>query len=250
MSITGTEDGQCVRVGSSIADIVSGLYTTIGIVTALFRRSRSDEDQGARIDVAMLDSAVSVLENAIARYQTAGKVPGPLGARHPSITPFEAFDTSDSTIVIAAGNDKLFRSLCEVFDLGELADDPRFATNARRTEHHGELKTIINASLAAGTTDHWLDTFKTANVPCAKVNTIEDLFDYEQIEARNMLVPVEGAGGFKVAGSPVKFRGEGDVTTRACAPELGEHNQQILGELLGYSETDIQKLYETGAVAQ
>ncbi|MBC8373956.1 MAG: CoA transferase [Phycisphaerae bacterium] len=249
VSITGTADGQCVRVGSSIADIVSGLYTTIGIVTALFRRGRSDDDRGARIDVAMLDSAVSVLENAIARYQTTGKVPGPLGSRHPSVTPFDAFDTSDSTIVIAAGNDKIFRSLCEVFARSELADDPRFATNAQRTEHHVELKAIINASLASETTDHWLEAFGAADVPCAKINTVKDLFDYEQIKARNMLVGVEGEADFKIAGSPVKFRGEGEETTRTHAPALGEHNLQILGELLGYSQADIRELHTSGAIA-
>ncbi|MDP6634928.1 MAG: CaiB/BaiF CoA-transferase family protein [Phycisphaerae bacterium] len=250
MSITGTEDGRCVRVGSSISDIVSGLYMTIGIVTALFRRSRSSDDRGARIDIAMLDSTVSVLENAIARYQTTGKTPGPLGARHPSITPFEAFDTSDSTIVIAAGNDKIFRSLCEVLGCPEQADDPRFATNAQRTEHHAELKVMINGRLSAETTDHWIKVLEAANVPCAKVNTIEDLFDYEQIKARNMLVPVEGSGDFKVAGSPVKFRGEDEVTSRTSAPELGQHNRQVLSELLGYSEENIRKLYEAGAIAQ
>ena len=249
VSITGTEEGQVVRVGSSIADIVSGLYTTIGIVTALFRRSRCDNDQGARVDVAMLDSAVSVLENAIARYQTTGVAPKPLGARHPSVTPFDAFDTSDSAIVITVGNDKIFRSLCEVFRRGELADDPRFATNALRTDHHRQLKVIITECLASGTTDQWLDKFKTANVPCAKINTIEDLFNYEQIQARNMLVPVEGAGGFKAAGSPIKFRGETELTARPAAPDLGQHNQQILGELLGYSQTDIQKLHDAGAIA-
>ena len=249
VSITGTADGQCVRVGSSIADIISGLYATIGIVTALFRRGRSNEDQGARIDVAMLDGAVSVLENAIARYQTTGEVPGPLGARHPSVTPFDAFDTSDSTIVIAVGNDKIFRALCEVFGRAELAEDPRFATNAQRTEHHAELKAIVNECLAGRTTDHWIETFGDANVPCAKINTVEDLFNYEQIRARNMLVPVEGAGDFKVAGSPVKFRGEGEVTARPAAPELGEHNEEILAGLLGYSKDDIRELYETGAIA-
>ena len=248
VSITGTADGQCVRVGSSIADIVSGLYTTIGIVTALFRRSRSSE--GARVDVAMLDSAVSVLENAIARYQTTGRVPGPLGTRHPSVTPFDSFDTSDSTIVIAVGNDRIFRVLCEVFGLGELADDARFATNASRTEHHAELKAIINTCLAGATTARWLEAFRTANVPCAKINTVEDLFDYEQVNARNMLVPVEGEANFKVAGSPIKFRGEGDRTTRPGAPDLGQHNQQVLAELLGYSQADIRKLYETGAITQ
>jgi len=249
VSITGTEDGQCVRVGSSIADIVSGLYTTIGIVTALFRRDRSGKRQGSRIDVAMLDSAVSVLENAIARYQTTGEVPGPLGSRHPSVTPFDAFDTSDSTIVIAVGNDKIFRALCEVFGRGELVGDPRFATNAQRTEHHAELKAIVEECLAAETTAHWLDKFRAADVPCAKINTIEDLFSYEQVKARNMLVGVEGETDFKIAGSPVKFRGEGEETVRAHAPALGEHNRHILGELLGYSEADIQKLYEAGAIA-
>ena len=250
VSITGTEDGQCVRVGASIADIVSGLYATIGIVTALFRRGKSDDNRGARIDIAMLDSTVSVLENAIARYQITGKAPGPLGARHPSVTPFDAFDTGDSSIVITVGNDKIFRSLCEVFGRGELADDPRFADNAQRTENNAELKAIINECLAAGTTDHWLAAFKDANVPCAKINTVEDLFNYEQIKARNMLVPVEGAGDFKVAGSPVKFRGESEVTARPPAPELGEHNRRILGKLLGYGPEEIQKLYDAGALPQ
>jgi len=249
VSITGTEDGRCVRVGASIDDIVSGLYTTIGIVTALFRREQSGDDRGARIDVAMLDGAVSVLENAIARYQITGEAPGPLGARHPSVTPFDAFDTSDSQIVITVGNDKIFGSLCEVFGRAELAGDPRFATNARRTEHHAELKPIINECLAGGTTDHWIETFKAANVPCARINTVADLFQYEQVAARNMLVPIEGAGDFKVAGSPVKFRGESEVTARGAAPELGEHNAEILGEMLGYSDDDIEKLRRAGAIA-
>jgi CoA:oxalate CoA-transferase len=250
MSITGTEDGQCVRVGSSIADIISGLYATIGIVSALFRRSESSDDRGARVDVAMLDSAVSVLENAIARYQTTGKTPGPLGARHPSVTPFEAFDTSDSTIVIAAGNDKLFCSLCEVLGRVELTADPRFASNAQRTDHHAELKAIINERLAGGTTDHWLKMLQAANVPCSKVNTVADLFEYEQVKARNMLVPVAGEADFKVAGSPLKFRGESELTERGAAPKLGEHNREVLGDLLGYSPEDIEKLRHAGAIAQ
>jgi len=248
VSITGTADGQCVRVGSSIADIVSGLYTTIGIVTALFRRGRSG--RGARLDVAMLDSAVSVLENAIARYQTSGKVPAPLGARHPSVTPFDLFDTSDSAIVIAVGNDRIFRALCAVLGRGELADDARFATNALRTKHHAELKEVITACLAGRTTACWLEALGAAGVPCAKVNTVEDLFDYEQIRARNMLVPVEGAGDFRVAGNPVKFRGEGDVTAKPNAPALGEHNEQILAELLGYGERAIRELRDAGAIGR
>ncbi len=111
ISITGTEKGETVRVGTSISDIVTGCYTAIGILAALFKRKTSDK--GERVDVAMLDSTVSVLENAIARYQVAGKPPKPLGSRHPSITPFETFQTSDSEIMIAAGNDTLFKALCD-----------------------------------------------------------------------------------------------------------------------------------------
>jgi CoA:oxalate CoA-transferase len=248
MSITGTEEGQCVRVGSSIADIVTGLYTAIGIVAALFRRSRTG--LGARIDVAMLDSTVSALENAIARYQATREVPRPLGSRHPSITPFESFKTQDSTIVIAAGNDRLFASLCRVLGKPELSADPRFATNAARTAHFRELREIINACLATGATGHWLKALHESHVPCAKVNTVEDLFACRQLKARNMLVPVEGENDFKVAGNPVKFRGEPDVLKKERAPALGEHNDKILTEVLGYSREQIKMLYETGAVTR
>jgi CoA:oxalate CoA-transferase len=248
MSITGTEEGQTVRVGSSIADIVTGMYTAIGILAALYRRSSSAT--GARIDVAMLDSTVSILENAIARYQASGTPPRPLGSRHPSITPFESFRTRDGEIIIAAGNDKLFASLCRIIGRPELTRDQRFSTNSDRTENFKALRDIINAALGAQTTRWWIDALSANHIPCAKVNTTADLFSNAQLQARNMLVPVEGEPGFKVAGNPVKFMGEEDVTCKGKAPDLGEHNGRILEEILGYSAQTVAELHAAGVLYQ
>ena len=246
MSITGTEEGTSVRVGSSICDIVTGMYTATGIIAALYRREV--RGIGARVDVAMLDSAVSVLENAIARYQSTGESPTPLGTRHPSITPFEAFDTQDSQIVIAAGNDRLFGALTEVLERPELVSDERFGTNALRTEHHAALKCEIEMVLSRETTDHWLESLSMRDVPCAKLNDIADLFEDRQVADRDMLIGVEGESGFKVAGSPIKIS---DVETRGLrkpAPGLGEHNEEVLGNLLGYSGEKLRELKDHGVI--
>ena len=134
MSLTGTPGGPPTRVGSSIGDITAGLFTTIGVNAALFERSRTGV--GRKIDVAMLDSQVAILENAIARYQASGEIPGPLGTRHASITPFEAFRSQDGFVVIAAGNDDLFTRLCTALGCSALAEREDFATNELRTRHH------------------------------------------------------------------------------------------------------------------
>jgi CoA:oxalate CoA-transferase len=247
MSITGTEDGRRVRVGSSIADIVTGLYTTIGIIAGLYRQNRIGV--GARVDLAMFDSAVSVLENAIARYQVTQQNPGPLGSRHPSITPFESFRTQDSEIVIAAGNDKLFADLCRVLGKPALAQDPRFETNPMRTRNFQALRREIEAVLKDNVTAWWLEKLTANQIPCARVNTVQDLFGDAQLRARNMLVPVVGEEGFRVAGSPIKFKDEAQVMQKQRPPALGEHNDFVLKELLGYSEREIRHLKEVGAVA-
>ncbi|MCP4753338.1 MAG: CoA transferase [Proteobacteria bacterium] len=247
MSITGTEEGECVRVGTSIADIVTGLYTVIGVLSGLYRLSRIE--QGARIDVAMLDSAVSVLENAIARYQVLDEIPKPIGSRHPSITPFETFKTKDSEIIIAAGNEKLFSALCGVIGKPELVDDDRFTANISRTENFRPLREIINSCLSSHSSDYWLEKLNLEKIPCAKINNTKDLFEYEQIKIRNMLVPVEGEDRFMIAGNPIKFKGESDTTQAGKPPVLGEHNHEILEGLLGYSKKTIVDLYKSGVLS-
>lgn len=255
LSITGTESGQTVRAGTSIADLVSGLYAVIGVLAGLLRRERGgagagsagSSGGGARVDIAMLDSMVSVLENALARYQATGVEPAPLGSRHPSITPFEAFRTADGRIVIAAGNDRLFRRLCGVLGAPELASDPRFANNAARTEHRDKLKAALEAALASRGAAAWTAALEAAGVPVSPVAGIADVAADPQVTARNMLVEAAGAGGFRVTGSPIKMAGVDDPPRRPGAPALGQHRDRILGELLAYPPERIGRLAAAGA---
>ena len=221
--------GRRVRVGTSIADIVSGLYAAVGIVAALAQRAHSG--RGAVLDLGMLDATVSVLENAVARYQVTGAVPAPLGTRHPSITPFEAYATADQEIVVAAGNDRLFTALCAVIGRGDLPADRRFASNAARNEHVAALKRELESALQRQPGAYWLQRLSAAGVPAAPVNTVADLFEDPQIAARGMLVPVAGLPRFLVPGSPLKFAGVAAEGRRPPAPKLGEHTAQVLAEL-------------------
>lgn len=249
LSITGTESGETVRAGTSVADLVSGLYGVIGVLAGLLRRERGGGagGRGARVDIAMLDSVVSILENALARYQATGIEPAPLGSRHPSITPFETFRTADGRIVIAAGNDRLFRRLCDVLGAPELASDPRFAGNAERTEHRDALKAALEAALARRGAAGWLRALEAAGVPASPVAGIADVAADPQVAARNMLVEAAGAGGFRVTGTPIKIAGVDDPPRRSGAPALGEHRDGILRELLAYSPERIADLAAAGA---
>ena len=240
ISITGTDDGQTVRVGTSISDIITGSFTAIGIISALLRKER--EGIGARIDVAMLDSAVSVLENAIARYQVSGEDPTPLGSRHPSITPFETFKTKDAEIMIAAGNDKLFAGLCKALGSEALAKDCRFSDNAARTQNFQALRDIINDRLKSEPISVWLERLNAASIPCAKINKVSDLFASEQLKTRNMLLPVDGGDAFKIAGNPIKFSDVPEAENAGKPALLGEHSQEILSDILGYDQDRIDRL--------
>src|SRR3954463_2751488 len=202
MSITGQPGGPPTRVGTSIGDVTAGLFTAIGVCSALYERALTGE--ATKIDVAMLDCQVAILENAIARYAATGDVPGPLGARHPSITPFAAFAAADGHFVIAAGNDLLFRRLCEIIGRPALADDPRFASNAQRTEHHLELQAEIEDALKAGTVSTWLERLEAADLPCGPINDVAAVLAHPQVRARNMVVQVEDdrLGGLEMAGNP------------------------------------------------
>jgi CoA:oxalate CoA-transferase len=197
------------------------LFAAIGICSALYERERTGEP--AKIDVAMLDSQVAILENAIARYTATGEVPGPLGARHPSITPFGAYAAADGHLVIAAGNDVLFRRLCEVLGRPAIADDPRFATNASRTEHHDALQFELEAALASDTVDAWLARLEAADLPCGPINDVAAVLAHPQVQARNMVVHLddERLAGLELAGNPIKNSLHDDPITRGPVPDLG-----------------------------
>jgi len=222
MSITGQPGGPPTRVGTSIGDVTAGLFTAIGICTALFERARTGE--AAKIDVSMLDCQVAILENAIARYAATGEVPGPLGARHPSITPFAAFAASDGYFVIAAGNDSLFRRLCDVIGRPEIASDPRFATNALRTEHHAELQEELERALRSDTVASWLARLEANDLPCGPINDVAAVLAHPQVRARNMVVRVEDErlDGLEMAGNPIKNSLHPDALSRGRVPDLGQ----------------------------
>jgi CoA:oxalate CoA-transferase len=231
MSLTGPEGGPPTRVGTSIGDITAGLFTAIGVSTALYHRERTGE--GMLIDVAMLDSQVAILENAIARYTATGEVPGPIGSRHPSITPFGVFATRDGSLVIAAGNDGLFRSLCRELVCEELSEDPAYASNPARTEHADALKPLLERALAARTTDEWLRRFERAGVPCGPINDVAAVLADPQVHARNMIVEAPGPDGAptRMAGNPVKLSAFPDTTSREPAPTLDGDRAAILAWL-------------------
>jgi len=231
MSLTGEPDGPPARVGTSIGDITAGLFTAIGINAALYQRDRTGA--GMKIDVAMLDGQVAVLENALARYFATGEVPGPMGTRHPSITPFEAFASADGHIVVAAGNDALFARLCQTIGRPELAVDPRFDTNPRRTANVEALKAEMEAALRRRPAADWLAALEAAGIPCGPINTVDKVAADPQVKARAMVVSAEGASGrrLRMAGNPVKMSAFDDPPTRARVPRLDEDRARVAAEL-------------------
>jgi CoA:oxalate CoA-transferase len=231
MSLTGHPGGPPTRAGTSIGDITAGLFGTIGIVSALYERNTTG--LGRRIDVAMLDAQVAILENAIARYAATGQVPGPLGSRHPSIAPFAAFRTRDKYIVIAAGHDGAFRRCCEVLGAPALATDSRFATVRDRVQNAVVLGEEIEQLLAARDAADWLTRLEAAGVPCGPLNDVAAVLADPQVRARHMIVSVEDpiAGHLDMPGNPIKLDGMRDETARAAAPELDADRARILSEL-------------------
>jgi CoA:oxalate CoA-transferase len=232
MSLTGHSPAEPSRVGSSISDILAGLYTAIGISAALRERERTGA--GCDIDLAMLDCSVSVLENAITRYSVSGVVPRPLGTRHPSIAPFQAFHAADGQLVIAAGNDQLWRGLCEALGAPDLADDPLFATNHDRCEHVEELGRRIDALLARDGVAAWLAKLGAAGIPCAPINDMAGVVDDPQLAARSMWHTLVDRDGTEVltAGSPFHFDGRKPAMS-ARWPGLGEDGADVLRRWLG-----------------
>ncbi|HEX3882486.1 MAG TPA: CaiB/BaiF CoA-transferase family protein [Stellaceae bacterium] len=231
MSITGNPGEPSPRIGASIGDLAGGLYTTIALNAALLHRERSGE--ATKVDVALFDCQLAILENAIMRYTTTGEIPGPLGARHPSITPFEAFSTQDGNIIIAAGNDGLWVKLTQVLERPDLADNPNYKTNPLRNQHQPQLKIELDKILSTHTTDHWIALLEKAGLPCGPVNNVAQAIAHPQVEARNMLVTVDDpvAGSFQYAGNPLKFSAFPDLPTRAPSPDLDADRAKILREL-------------------
>jgi CoA:oxalate CoA-transferase len=228
LSITGPIGGPPVRVGTSIGDLAAGLFAALGIAAALAERAHTG--RGRRVDVAMLDAQVALLENAVARFAATGEIPGPLGTRHPSIAPFEAYPTADGPLVIACGTDALFRALASVLGAPALAEDPRFASAAARNAHVEALHAALAERLATRPRAEWIAVLDAAGIPCAPIQNVAEVLATPQVRARNMIVDVDqpGVGRFPVPGNPIKLDDAPDPPTRRAAPALDADRDRLL----------------------
>ena len=213
-----------------MGDHPTGVALYGAIMTALYRRQKTGK--GMFVDVAMLDCQIAILENAIARYFSKNEIPKPMGSRHPSIAPFEAFKTKDSYIIIAAGNDKLFEKLCNVLKISEIINDPKFNDNSSRCKNMDELKKIFEDKLSAKKTSEWISEMEKDKIPCGRIFNIKEAVENPQIESRNMIVKSyhKVIGDFKLAGNPIKMSSYKDQKTRGDIPDLDEHREKILKE--------------------
>lgn len=248
MSITGWPEGEPTRVGLSFGDLAASLFTATGINAALYARERSG--QGQKIDVAMLDCQVALLENALVRFQVDGHSPQPLGHRHPTITPFQAVQAKDAYIVIAIGNDLLWDRFCQAIEHPELKDDPRFATNPARCENVESLDLILADIFRERDADTWLSILSASQIPSAPINDIGRVMQDPQVLARDMVVDLEDPkiGTVKVAGNPIKMSQVPETGKRGAIPDVGQHTRSVLQEWLGLSPDEIDALHEKGVV--
>jgi len=248
MSITGWPDSPPTRVGMSTGDITAALFTTIGVNAALFQRGVTG--LGQKIDVSMLDSQVAILENALSRYQVSGEPPKPLGNRHPTITPFQAYKAKDTYFVLPLGNDKLWQKFCALIEREELSWDKRFNTNDNRTNNLKELNLILGKIFLTKNATEWIELLVNDGIPCGPINSIDKVMLDEQVLARNMIIEVDDdrAGITKIAGNPIKMTNLPEVKKREPAPKMGEHNAELLSKYLGNDEAQIKKLEEEGVM--
>jgi CoA:oxalate CoA-transferase len=243
MSVTGEPGGRPVRPGLSLGDIAAGLYCAIGALAAL--RERELSGQGQMIDISMLDCQIAIQENAFMRYHVTGEVPQPLGTRHPSAVPFQAFPTKDGWMVLALAWSvpNQWALLCAELGVPELIDDPRFHSAAARSRNHGELEPLLNEAFQARTTAEWVEALEAYNIPCGPLNNIEQVTELAQVEAREMLVPVphHTIGETPLSNTPVKLS-RTPAGIRGTSPDMGQHSREVLAELLGIDDERLEQL--------
>jgi CoA:oxalate CoA-transferase len=247
MSITGEPGRPPVRMGIPTGDLAGAMYAAYAVVAALYSREKTGV--GEKIDVSLLDSQVSFLTYVAQYYLLDGKIPGPIGSGHQTVVPYQAFKTKDAYVVIAIFVEKFWEKLCTVLGLEHLIKDPKFCTNDLRRKNKDELLPILEQMFLERTASDWLKLLADEGIPSAPVNAVDKVLTDPQLLARNMLVEISHPdyGKVKILGNPVKMSGmEEDSFT--AAPTLGEHTVEILSELLGYSQEQIDKLEEEGVV--
>jgi len=247
MSVTGEPDGQPgagpQKVGVALADIMTGLYATIAVQAALAEREKSGK--GQHIDLALFDVQAATLANQAMNYLVGGDTPRRMGNAHPNIVPYQVFATADGHMILAVGNDKQFTQFCNAAGCPELACDDKFSHNPQRVEYRDELCEKIATYLVQHPTAYWLQLLDTVGVPCGPINEIDQVFNDPQIRARNMVVdlPHAVAGQVPQVGNPIHFS-RTPITLTRPPPMLGEHNEAVLRDILGYSDEQIAALHK------
>ena len=243
MSITGAPDGEPMKVGVGIADVMTGMYASTAILAAL--RHRDATGEGQHIDTCLLDTQVSWLINEGTNYLVSGQIPVKLGNEHPNIVPYKVFATSNGHVILAVGNDRQFHDWCTVANAGELKSDPRYASNPLRIANRETLYDIMPDFMKRKTTEEWLAELGELKVPCSPVNNIDQVFEDPHVKYRGMRIemdhPTAGSGKVPLIGNPVKMSGT-PPQYRLAPPTLGQHSDEVLKELLGFDEKQIQEL--------
>jgi formyl-CoA transferase len=251
MSVTGERDhkpgGGPQRAGVPVVDIMTGMYSTIAVCAAIANRERTGK--GQHIDMALLDTQVGFLANQGANYLVTGEPPVRLGNTHPNIVPYQSVPTKDGAIILACGNDNLFKKLCDLLGQPALKTDPRFATNAARVTNRDTLDPILDELMRQRTTAEWVPALEAAGVPCGPINTLKEVFDDPHVQARGLRVeiPHPTAGKVPLVRSPMRFS-ETPVEYETPPPLLGQHTDEVLGSVLGKSPTEIAELKRAGTV--
>jgi len=251
MSVTGEPDGAPgggpQRAGVPIADIITGMYASIAVCAALAHRAQSGK--GQHLDLALLDSQIALLAYQNTNYFATGKPPPRIGNLHPNIVPYQPFRASDGEVILACGNDNLYRKFCEAAGCPELAADPRFATNGKRVENRDELARLLGAIFARRTKKEWVELLDAAGVPNGPINDIAQVFAEPQVKARGVRIEVEHpvAGKLPMVASPMRFSGT-PLEHRTPPPLLGEHTDEILQRVLGKKVDEIARLRADGAI--
>ena len=246
MSITGEESGEPTRVGVPIVDITTGMFGAHGILTALYAREKTGK--GQLVETSLLESQIAWLTNVGSNYLVSGKVPKRIGNMHPNITPYQPYKASDGYVIVAVGNDKLWKTFTHILGLSDLSEDPRFCTNALRNENRIELNKILENVFSQKTASEWTDMMLEKGIPAGPINTLDKVFTDPQVLARDMVATVNHpvAGEIKMAGFPIKFS-QTPAKIQTHPPLLGEHTQEIL-QRLGYSLEEIGKMKEKSIV--
>lgn len=249
MSLTGEPEGEPMKVGVGIADIVCGLYGTIAILAALHERKESG--LGQQIDMSLLDSQVAWLVYEGTNYLMSGQIPQRLGNAHPNIVPYELFPTADGHVIVAVGNDTQFRRFCDCAGLDGLPEDSRFRGNPDRLRNRAELVALIRKATIERKTSDWLRDLERSGVPCAPVNNLEQVFEDPQVRERGLKIAMEHPdshdGKVEMIGSPIRMS-RTPVSYRHKPPGLGEHTEEVLQSLLKLNRERIEELQGLGVI--